>query len=257
MREEARGVAGGTEVEAFDALDSGAAQHALRDRPEVEVSTADSVGAEALAIRAGDVLADLVATRPDARTDHCCEPPAERGNARVDDALQQPKPSNMQEGERRLLPVLARKRDRETVGRQLQHRDTGLIGPEPVALATALAGFGAVDGGGVYLAVHRQPRDLRAGRLAEPAPVFLDLRGLVVSQEAEVERVEGAFADATEARRKGDRIRARRVPGKKRDAHGSCARARSSNWSRVFSSGSSTTASRSASRAAPSSGPSP
>src|SRR5436309_1464894 len=214
MREEAHGVAGGAEVEALDALDSGAAQHALRDRPEVEVPTAERVSTEALAIRAGDVLADLVATRPDARTDHRREPPAERSDARLDDALQQPKPANMQEGERRLLPVLAHEGDRETVGGHIQHRDTRLVGPEPVALATALAGFGAVDGGGVDLAVHRQPRDLRAGRLAEPAPVFLDLRGLVVSQEAEVQRAEGAVADATEARREGGRTRARRVRGK-------------------------------------------
>ena len=82
---------------------------------------------------------------------------------------------------------------------------------EVFAVESALAGLGTVHGGSVHLPVHRQPRWVRSGCLAEPAPVLLHVRRLVVSHEAEVERIEGAFADTAKARREGDRIRARRI----------------------------------------------
>jgi hypothetical protein len=87
MREEARRIAGGTEVEAFDDLDSGAAEHALGDRPEVQVPAAERVSTETLAIRPSNVVADFVATRPDPWTDHCPKPSAEHSDARREDAL--------------------------------------------------------------------------------------------------------------------------------------------------------------------------
>src|SRR5262249_4445945 len=133
MREEV-GATRGADVYALDGFDAGLAQDPLRRGPEVEVAAAQHVVAEAVAIRTGDVVADLVAARPDPRTDRGRETLASEGrDAGLDDSFEQSHPSRVKQGERR-TPCRTRERDRETVRRQLQHRHTRVVGPQPVPL---------------------------------------------------------------------------------------------------------------------------
>src|SRR2546422_9062698 len=121
MREEPCRVARGAEVQAFDGLDTRVTEHALADRPEVEVAAAQRLVAEASAIVGGDVGADFVAARSDSRTDDGGKAAAERGNPRFDDSLEQAVPSSVEQRQGRAA-VHAPECDRKAVGSQLQQR---------------------------------------------------------------------------------------------------------------------------------------
>src|SRR4029453_17682034 len=108
---------------------------------------------------------------------------------------------------------------------------------EPVALLAALTGFGAVDRRGMHLAVHRQTVGLGADRLTEAPPVLLDVCRGVGGEEAQVQRLVGAVADAAVAGRESHLVGARRIPPEQGNAHRASARARCMRASRVFSVG--------------------
>src|SRR6266511_2873267 len=255
MREEAHRVACGTQVQTLHALDSRFAQHVLGGGPQVKVSSLDHPRTELCPVRSKDLVANRVTARADPGSDDRRERAAERSDARLHDFLEQPQATRMQEREPSVA-VDARERDRQTIGTEGQHRHTGLVGPETVPVLRALPRVGPIHGGGVDLAVQREPFGLDAHRLAEPSPVLVHVLGIVARASSEIERLVGTAADTAQPCREGDRVRPGYFPADQRDTHGSSARARSSNRSRVFSAGSSTTASSSASSAALSSGPS-
>src|SRR5207249_11040830 len=126
--------------------DARVTQDAFGDGTEVEVASLEGAGAEARTIRAGDLLSDLVATRPDPGAYGSPQSATQRRDPRLDDSLQQTKPPRMQQRERR-RSVSPRECNRQTVGRDLQHRQPGLVGPEPVAVLPPLSGLGPIHGG--------------------------------------------------------------------------------------------------------------
>src|SRR5207247_7358518 len=141
----------GADVEPVDLRTAGLSQLSFGCLPEVELPAAHDPGAKALAVRGGDLIADLVAAGADRRPDRRGHGPAERGHARLDDAGEQPDPARMQDADRRRSSVLADERDRQAVGGERKDGQPRLIGPEPVALdATALARPSAVDELGVH-----------------------------------------------------------------------------------------------------------
>jgi hypothetical protein len=173
MREEKVGVARGADVEPLDLRDAGLPQLSFCRLPEVELPAAHDPGAKALAVRRGDVIADLVAAGADRWPDRRGHGPTERGHARLDDAGEQPNPPRMQDADRRRGSVLAGERDRQAVGSERKDGQPRLIGPEPVALdAASLALLSAVDELGVNLVVEREPRGLGADLLAGASPVL-------------------------------------------------------------------------------------
>src|SRR5687767_13536480 len=99
MGEEPFRIAGRAEIEPLDRLHPGVAQHALVQGPQVEVAALEGFGAEARSILVRDLVSDLVAARPDSRADDRCQPTAQRGDSCLDDALQQPETSRVQESE--------------------------------------------------------------------------------------------------------------------------------------------------------------
>src|SRR3954447_15559688 len=249
-------VAGGAHVCTLDRRHARVVQDPLGDGPEVEVASAHGLGAEAVAVGRRDVVAHFVTARPDPRSDgggKCTV--AECGDPPLDDPCEEPEPARVQERERRPA-VVASECDRETVRRQLQHRDARLVGPEPVAFTAALAWDSPVHRRRVNLAVHRQPTGIGIHCLAEAVTVLLDVVVAIVRQQAEVQGVVRALADSAAARGERDAVRPRRVPPQQRHAHATSASARASSSSLVFSEGSSTTASSNAASARPSLGPS-
>src|SRR5512133_164399 len=172
VREEVA-AAGRADVDALDRRDARVVQNAFGDGPEIEVAAANGGGAEPCAVGVGDVLADLVATRPDARTDRGGEARAAQGcGTRFEDALEQPEPAGVQQGERRAA-VAARERDGEAVRCELQHRHAWFVRPQAVALPPTLPGDRAVHGRGVHLAVHRERLGVGVDRRAQPPPVLV------------------------------------------------------------------------------------
>src|SRR5262245_5743942 len=110
MREEVWS-ARGADVDALDGIDAGLAEEAFGDGPEVEVAPPHHGRAETRAVGVGDLVADLVAARADARPDRGGEAlAAERRDARLDDALEEPLSAGVQQGERRIA-VAPRNRD--------------------------------------------------------------------------------------------------------------------------------------------------
>src|SRR6185312_7263500 len=107
VREEELRVAARTQVDAFDGSDSRAAQRPLSRRPQVEVTPDGEVCVE---VRC-NLVADLVAARPDRRTDDCGRLAADSCNAGGDDAAAQPTPAGVHERKSSLI-VGARDRDR-------------------------------------------------------------------------------------------------------------------------------------------------
>ncbi len=163
MREEKVGIARGAEVEPLDLRDAGLPQLSFGRVPEIKLPAAHDPGAKTLAVRGGDLLADLVAAGADRRPDRRGDAPIERGYARLDDAGEQPDSAGMQDADRRRGSVLADEHDRQAVGGKRQEGQPRLIGPEPVALdAASLALLGAVDERGVNLVVEREPRGVGA-----------------------------------------------------------------------------------------------
>src|SRR4051794_28405910 len=79
-------VAGGARVRAPARRHARVAQDTLGDGPEVEVSSAHCLAAEAFAVGRRDVVADLVTARPDPRSDGGGKSTrAERRHSRFDD----------------------------------------------------------------------------------------------------------------------------------------------------------------------------
>src|ERR1700716_3556854 len=99
MGEEPVAVAGCAQIEAVDVLDARSAQSALGRRPEIEPAAfVHDVIPEGLAERRGDFVADLVAARTDAGTDHGCELAcADRPDAGGHDAGEQAAPAGMED----------------------------------------------------------------------------------------------------------------------------------------------------------------
>src|SRR6266508_2368407 len=112
MGEEAVRIARGAEIEPLDRLDTGFAQNALRGRPEVQAASRDHLPSEACAVRVGDVVADLVAARPDSGPDRRREATAEHADARFDDSVQQAEAPSVEEREPGPA-VFSRQRDRK------------------------------------------------------------------------------------------------------------------------------------------------
>src|SRR5215210_1087359 len=93
VREEELRVARGAEVETLDRVRTGAPQQPLGGRPEIELPSAGEVGVESV----GDLRADLVAARPDRGADAGGVGAADRGDARLDDALEQATPAGVED----------------------------------------------------------------------------------------------------------------------------------------------------------------
>src|SRR5215510_8460043 len=108
------------DVHALDGVDAGVAEKAFGDGPEIEVASMQGGRTEPRAVGVGDLVAHLVAAGADARSDRGGEAlTAERRDARLDDAVEEPLAAGVQHGERGAA-VAARNRDRETVRGQLQ-----------------------------------------------------------------------------------------------------------------------------------------
>src|SRR5260370_4957217 len=203
MREETSPAARRAQVEAVDLFDTGRAQCALRRRPEVELAVADDVVAEGLAERRRDLVADLVAARPDARSDRGAQvPPTERPDAHADEPCEEAAPARVQDLHRGPRAVRACDGDRETVRGQQQHRAAGLVAPETVAMVIDGAGHHdaarlcARDRRAVPLPCHCRAVGVRTDRLAQARAILDDARGIVLREDAEVERRERARAHA-------------------------------------------------------------
>src|ERR1043165_3647035 len=84
-------------VQRVDALDPGCAECGLDRAREVEASVSHEPRVE----QRGDVLADLVAARPDPRADYRSDSTAERSDRCADDACDEPAPADVHERERR------------------------------------------------------------------------------------------------------------------------------------------------------------
>src|SRR5262249_21343058 len=135
------------------------------------------------------------------------------------------------------------------VGGHRENRQASLLGPETVGMLAAHRGDCAQHAGRVHLVVERELRDVGADGLAGYAPVFVGSLGDVSALAAQVERGVRALAHTADSGREGDLV-AVNLP-----ADHSRSFARVSSWSRVLSSGSSTTASRRSWRMCPSLGP--
>src|SRR5712691_1655828 len=81
VREEELRVAGGAEIGALDVGYAGFAERLFRGVPQVEVAPVNDVAAEARAIRAADLVADLVAAGSDTGADRSHHGPVERRDA--------------------------------------------------------------------------------------------------------------------------------------------------------------------------------
>src|SRR3954468_19929533 len=254
VREKLLRIAGGADIQAFDRLDSRVTQQSFRCKPEIEIAAANCLAAEARAICTGDLVAHLVTARTDSRPDSRGDLPAEGGDARLDDPREQTDPACVQHRQPGAAAVLPREGDRQAIGGERQQGHAILVGPETVAVAAAFGRLGAVHQRRVRLAVHGEPFGIRPDGFAEPAPVLVDVRGIVVRAQAEIERAERPAAYSAATCREGDRVRLSCIPGDEGRAHVSRARARSINSSRVLSAGSSTTASSSASSVSPTAG---
>ena len=92
-------------------------------------------------------------------------------------------------------------------------RHVALVRPQTVAVAAAFGRLRAVHERRMRLAVHGEPRRIRSDCLAEPAAILVDVLGLVVRAQAEIEGVEGTAAHSATARREGDRVGLSRIPG--------------------------------------------
>src|SRR3954447_18312238 len=236
-------VARRAEVHPLDRARARAPQRALGGGPEVEPPVAREVGLEALR----DLRPDLVAARPDPRSDAGSVGAADRRNARLDDPFGETAPARLQHRQLRVVD----ERDRQAVRRQREHRHRRDVRPEAVAGLSARPRVRAVDGGGVHLPVERQRVRVAADRGAGAAAVLLHVRLRVLRQAPEVERRVRAFADAAPARREHDLERASHVPAD----HRRSSFARATSRSRRLSDGSPTTSASSRSSARPSSGP--
>ena len=72
--------------------------------------------------------------------------------------------------------VRARERDREAVGGELEHRDAGLVAPEPIAGPAPRTGCRLVHSRRVHLAIHRDALWICPHLGTQAAPVLLDVR---------------------------------------------------------------------------------
>jgi hypothetical protein len=243
------------EVEAVDARHARVAQRELGRSPEVQLSVPHDVFAEPRAERIADVVAHLVAARPDRRTDRGGERTVvERLHRGLDDAVEQTAPAGVHDRDRRRAVARARECDRQAVGAHREDREVALLGPEPVAALAARTRERAMDERRVELVVQREPLGIGADLRARTTPVLVDTVDVVAGATAEVQRCERPVAHAADARREHDLVRAWHVPAEIR--HTSCSLARSSSHSLLFRLGSSTTSSSSRDSTVPSSGPS-
>src|SRR5918992_6326883 len=153
-----------------------------------------------------DLRADLVAAAADARPDGGGRRALEPVHGLLDDAAREGAPAAVEYG--RLVAV--REGDGEAVGDQHEEAESPLGGEVAVHARELLAAGLGVDVlriGTVPLAevrpvdlpAHHDPLGLHAGALSEPAPVRGDVPGLVVGEDAEVERAVGAAGDAAVA----------------------------------------------------------
>ena len=138
-------------------------------------------------------------------------PSPSAAGSRGDDAREQPTPPDVQDAEPRLPAVSARDRDREAVRGDERHRLSRPLAPEAVALVEhgALENplrLGLGHGAPVHLPGHRRRAGIRADGFAEPTPVLDDPLRIVLREDAEVERLEGAFAHSPEPRREHDPV---------------------------------------------------
>src|SRR4051794_22732532 len=93
VREEKFGVAAGAQVDTFDRSDAGTAQLSFRCGPEIEVAVDGQVGVEARR----DLVADLVAARPDRGADDCRGLTSHSGDTGSHDPAAQTAPAGMNE----------------------------------------------------------------------------------------------------------------------------------------------------------------
>ena len=163
--------------------------------------------------RARDLLAHLVAARADRRPDDRRRSRG-RGSCAADSTIPSSRPRQpaCSDRERGLGTVRPGHGDQRAVGAEGEHRDPGLIRPEPVARSASRAGLGAVDDRGVRLEAERQVLLVGADLGAQAAAVLVHALDLVAGPAPEVERLERALADAAAPRREDDLVRARDRP---------------------------------------------
>src|SRR5581483_5688206 len=103
VREEELGMAARAEVDALDDGDARASQRALGGGPQVELPPGCEVGVE----ERRDLVAHLVAARPDRGTDHGGSLTVDRLDAGGDDPFREAAPARMENGSRRSPSVRA------------------------------------------------------------------------------------------------------------------------------------------------------
>src|SRR6266545_326572 len=254
MGEEQFRVARRAEVEALDARDARIPQRQFRRTPQIESAVTQDLAPETRAERVGDVVSHVVATRTDRRAHRGCERSTERRSRALDDSRQQPAPTDVEHGDRRCVSVDPRQRDRHAVGAHREDGQVGLVRPEAVAGLAPRTGPCTMHKRRVQLVVEREPLRVCTDLCARAPAVLVDALDVVARLAAEIQRRVRPYADAADARREDDLVRARRLPAQVR--HASRSFARSSSHSLRFRPGSSTTSSRSSDRTLPSSGPS-
>ena len=123
-------------------------------------------------------------------------------------------------------PFCLRNRDGQAVGGDQHHREAGLVGPEGVPGRMVETGghHAPVDGRlddarAVLLPQHRRSFRIAPCLLTQEAAILDHMLRLVSRENAEVQRLERPVADAADAGRERNLVRAGRLPAKDRD-HG-------------------------------------
>src|SRR5580765_2171862 len=207
------------EVESIDGARSRVEGGPLGCGPQVELAAGDDPISEARPVGARDLIPHLVAARADRRPDDGGKTGPEDLCRGFHDPVEQAPPAGVDDHQRGLGAVRTGQCDQPAVGAEGQHRDAGLIRPEPVARSASRAGLGAVDDRRVRLEAERQALLVGAYLGTQAAAVLVDALDLVACSTSEVEGLERAFADAALPGREDDLVRAGHSPAEQRHAH--------------------------------------
>src|SRR5262245_57083109 len=203
-------MARGALVEAVHAGTAGVPERLLDGRRQVEVTIGREPRPERRPHGSGDVLAHLVAARPDARPDRRRHVPAAEGGDRCrHDSGEEAAPADVREREGGPA-AQPHERDGHAVGGDYHDRFAELVGPDRVRLDAAPAR--AHDIRAVHLPWPADTLWMSTGRGVEPLPVLLHELSLVAAQEAEVERRVRTVRDTSGAPRGAAFVRASLVP---------------------------------------------